>query len=223
MPIFGLVENMSGLICPHCGTEIPLFRKGGGKTTAERMKVPLLGSLPFDPKVVESGDIGKPLLETGNDGAFNKALLGLIDTVVERCSPPESNASQSVQEDVNAEKEVAMANRKSMKVAIPLANGVLCNHFGHCQQFAVIDVDDGIIKNKQLLTPPPHEPGVLPRWLGDQGVNCIIAGGMGQRAISLFAERGINVVTGAPALQPEVLVEQYLEGTLVSGPNVCDH
>jgi ATP-binding protein involved in chromosome partitioning len=108
-------------------------------------------------------------------------------------------------------------------VAIPLAEGRLCNHFGHCQQFAVIRVKAGLIGGQELHTPPPHEPGVLPRWLGDLGVNLVLAGGMGQRALSLFAAQGIQVITGSPSHEPEALVHRYLSGTLVSGPNVCDH
>lgn len=110
-----------------------------------------------------------------------------------------------------------------MKLAIPLADGVLCNHFGHCQQFAVVSVEGGRIVDKQLLTPPPHEPGVLPRWLQSLGVDVIIAGGMGRRALDLFAQNGVRVITGAPNLPPEALVEQYLSNTLVTGANVCDH
>jgi predicted Fe-Mo cluster-binding NifX family protein len=110
-----------------------------------------------------------------------------------------------------------------MKIAIPLAQGKLTAHFGHCEQFALMDVDNGDIKNKELLTPPPHEPGVLPRWLHELGANVIIAGGMGQKAISLFDEAGIKVITGAPALSPEELVQQYLSGTMATGANVCNH
>ena len=110
-----------------------------------------------------------------------------------------------------------------MKIAIPLAEGKLAAHFGHCQQFAVIDVDNNEIKNKALLTPPPHEPGVLPRWLGEMGVNLIIAGGMGQRAIILFGEQQIQVIVGAQAEEPEILVRQYLDQTLATGNNLCDH
>ena len=73
------------------------------------------------------------------------------------------------------------------------------------------------------LTPPPHEPGLLPRWLHEQGADVIIAGGMGQRAQQLFAQSGIKVVVGAPADAPERIVESYLSGTLVSGQNFCDH
>jgi predicted Fe-Mo cluster-binding NifX family protein len=112
---------------------------------------------------------------------------------------------------------------KIMKFAIPLAEGKLTTHFGHCKEFAVIDVEDKQIVKKEILEPPPHEPGVLPKWLQELGANVIIAGGMGQRAISLFDQSGISVITGAPSLEPEELVKNYLNNTLVSGDNVCDH
>lgn len=67
-----------------------------------------------------------------------------------------------------------------MKIAVPLTNGVLSAHFGHCEEFALleIDKDQKTILGKTILKPPAHEPGVLPRWLGQLGVNVIIAGGM---------------------------------------------
>ena len=110
-----------------------------------------------------------------------------------------------------------------MKFAIPLAEGKLTAHFGHCQEFALVDVDGNEIKNKEILVPPPHEPGVLPKWLHEMGANVIIAGGMGARAIDLFAQNGIKVIIGAPPLEPEALVKSYLDNTLKTGENVCDH
>lgn len=112
-----------------------------------------------------------------------------------------------------------------MKIAIPTAGGRLCMHFGHCEQFAIVEVDSEArsIVGTTPLTPPPHEPGVLPRWLHEQGAAVIIAGGMGQRAQSLFAQNGIEVVVGAPAETPESIVSAYLDGTLETGGNACDH
>ena len=110
-----------------------------------------------------------------------------------------------------------------MKFAIPLAEGKLTAHFGHCQEFALIEVADNKIKDKEILIPPPHEPGVLPRWLHGMGADVIIAGGMGGRALDLFAQNGIKVITGAPASTPEDLVKSYLDNTLEAGANVCDH
>ncbi len=110
-----------------------------------------------------------------------------------------------------------------MKFAIPLAEGKLTAHFGHCQEFALVEVEDNQIKSKETLVPPPHEPGVLPKWLHEQGANVIIAGGMGARALDLFAQNNIKVIVGASALTPEELVKQYLDNSLQTSGNVCDH
>lgn len=222
MPILGLVENMSGLVCPHCGKEIPLFSQGGGQKTAALAAVPLLASLPFDLRVVEAADRGRPLLETPDHGPFIQALGQLVDEIERRQKQPKKeNIAETSAKILTA--EAAVPGPNTFKVAIPLAEGRLCNHFGHCEQFAVIRVQEGRVAEKDLQTPPPHEPGVLPRWLADLGVNLIIAGGMGQRALGLFAEKGIKVITGSPSREPETLVQEYLAGDLVSGQNVCDH
>jgi predicted Fe-Mo cluster-binding NifX family protein len=112
-----------------------------------------------------------------------------------------------------------------MRIAIPLANGKLALHFGHCERFALIDVDTSAkqILNREDIDAPPHQPGLLPPWLAERGANMIIAGGMGQRAYGLFAERGMQVVVGASAETPEKIVTDYLAGTLQAGENVCDH
>ena len=112
-----------------------------------------------------------------------------------------------------------------MRIAIPVTDGKLSAHFGHCEEFAVIDVDEQTnqIANVTKLLPPAHEPGVLPRWLSEQKADMIIAGGMGQRAQQLFAQNNIKVVVGASDQPPEELVSAYLNNTLVTGENVCDH
>ncbi len=112
-----------------------------------------------------------------------------------------------------------------MKIAIPLAEGKLTAHFGHCASFAIIEVEDQtkkIIKREDIAA-PPHEPGLLPPWLAERGANMIIAGGMGQRAQQLFTQQGIQVVVGAPVETPEKLIADYFAGTLKAGENLCDH
>jgi|UniRef100_A0A7V6DQ87 ATP-binding protein involved in chromosome partitioning len=225
LPIMGLVENMSGLICPRCGEEIPLFSKGGGQKTSALMQVPLLASLPFDLRVVQGGDTGTPQLAAPDGGPYQTALAHLLDEVEGRLASSEKNLSQTPAGTLLPEEKskMSMPEQTTFKVAVPLAGGVLCNHFGHCEQFAIVPVQNGRIGAAELHTPPPHEPGVLPRWLGELGVNLIIAGGMGQRALSLFAEQGIRVITGAPNQEPVALLQNYLAGSLTTGPNVCDH
>ncbi len=90
-----------------------------------------------------------------------------------------------------------------MKIAIPVADGRLCMHFGHCEQFAMVDVDpvEKKILSKTFLTPPPHEPGLLPRWLAEKGATCIIAGGMG-RGPGLISRIKYHRCYGAQANDP---------------------
>lgn len=112
-----------------------------------------------------------------------------------------------------------------MRIAIPLAEGKLAMHFGHCERFALIDVDASAKKilKREDIEAPPHQPGLLPPWLAERGANMIIAGGMGQRAHELFTARGMEVMLGAAADTPEKLVTDYLAGTLTLGENICDH
>lgn len=112
-----------------------------------------------------------------------------------------------------------------MKIAIPTTSGRLSSHFGHCEQFSVFDVDadNQTIKGRRNLLPPHHEPGVYPRWLHEQGVTCVISGGMGSRAQSLFKDNGIAVIVGATVEDPERIIQAYLSGTLAGGANTCDH
>jgi len=111
-----------------------------------------------------------------------------------------------------------------MKIAIPVSQGLLCSHFGHCDRFAIIDIDDnGAVVAQTEAIPPPHEPGVIPRWLKTLDVNHVIAGGMGGRAQAIFVENGISVSIGAPCMEPAALATAYKKGELTLGDNMCDH
>ena len=112
-----------------------------------------------------------------------------------------------------------------MKYAIPVSGGVMSPHFGHCEHFALIDVDEASkqIVKKEMLIPPPHAPGVLPVWLAQQGANLILSGGMGGHAQDLFRQNGVAVVIGVSEPDPEKAVMDHLNGTLASGGNLCDH
>ena len=112
-----------------------------------------------------------------------------------------------------------------MRYAVPVSNGRLAAHFGHCEQFALIDVDETTkaIVGKELVASPGHQPGVLPAWLAEEGVATVIAGGMGSRAQALFKDSRIDVVVGADTEDPEQLVLDHIRGTLATGDNICDH
>jgi len=112
-----------------------------------------------------------------------------------------------------------------MRIAIPVAAGKLATHFGHCEEFALIDVDseNRNIVSKEVIDAPPHQPGLLPGWLAGHGAEVIIAGGMGMRAQQLFAQQNIRVVVGAPTETPEAITRAFLTDTLQTGSNLCDH
>ena len=112
-----------------------------------------------------------------------------------------------------------------MKYAVPVSSGMVSTHFGHCEQFALIDADEERkeILRKELVPSPGHQPGLLPEWLAEQGVSVVIAVGMGSRAQSLFQQSRIKVVIGALESDPEKAVLSYLDGNLDTGDNICDH
>ena len=75
-----------------------------------------------------------------------------------------------------------------MRYAVPVSGGLMSPHFGHCEQFALfdVDVDKKEVTKKQFVPSPEHQPGLLPAWLAEQGVSMVIAGGMGPRAQEIF-------------------------------------
>ncbi len=107
--------------------------------------------------------------------------------------------------------------------AIPTLGGKSCAHFGHCQSFAVVEVDGADVGQVQFMDPPAHQPGTYPRFLADQGVNIVIAGGMGVMAQNLFRENNIEVHMGVGVEEPGYLVEQFLGNELQTGDNLCNH
>lgn len=203
MDILGLIENMSGFVCPSCGSMHAIFKTGGGQKTAADLNIPFLGCLPIDPSVVIAGDAGQT-----------------IDNLTSRTKEEMQNiVTRMLQQLPNKQKGDVL----TMKIAIPLVGGKLCTHFGHCEQFAIITIAEGRIIKQETLTPPPHAPGVIPNWVADQGCTDILVGGMGEAAQAILIQRGVQVLCGAPSDTPENLVALYLRGELASSGNACDH
>ena len=214
MNIVGVIENFSAFVCPGCGLETSLFGSGGGERLAGELGVPFLGPIPIDPRVVQCGDDGRPVVLGDDHGpvglAFGRLVRGLLEPGIDQAQRDLAEQTQGADQQT---------------IAVPVAQGQLCAHFGHCEQFALFRVDRAQkrILDRENKTPPPHEPGVLPRWLGEQGADLIIAGGMGARAQGLFTSSGVQVVVGARAAPPDEVVQAYLEGALETGANICDH
>ncbi|NLZ28747.1 MAG: dinitrogenase iron-molybdenum cofactor [Firmicutes bacterium] len=109
-----------------------------------------------------------------------------------------------------------------MKIAIATENGFVAQHFGHCSTYTLFEIADQKIIGKEVVDNPGHQPGFLPGFLAQYGVSCIIAGGMGQRAINLFEEQNIEAIVGVAGVVEEVIAD-YLSGNLKAGESFCDH
>lgn len=83
MPIIGIIENMSGFVCPHCGTKTDIFQSGGGQRVSEEMNIPFLGSIPIDPKVSEDSDKGLPFIVANADSPASKAFKEITQKIGE--------------------------------------------------------------------------------------------------------------------------------------------
>ncbi len=215
VPILGVVENMSEFVCPHCGQATPLFGSGGGKTMSQNMGIPFLGSLPMMPELAGMADSGLLPVIAEPDGHIAQRFYNVL------------GSSPQLDHLINNKPGGTLMNQSinSVRVALPIVKGELSMHFGHCESFALYDVD---MKNKTIISSnvlpsPEHQPGLLPKWLHEQGASYILAGGMGTRAQDLFTQNDIKVVTGAPVLKAEEVVRAWLDGTLATGSNVCDH
>lgn len=89
IPVLGVVENMSGFVCPHCGKTSDIFKVGGGETMAVDMNVPFLGRIPLEPKIVDAGDSGKPYFENYRESETAKAFNRVLDPLLKLSLSPE--------------------------------------------------------------------------------------------------------------------------------------
>jgi ATP-binding protein involved in chromosome partitioning len=192
LDILGIVENMSGYHCPHCGQDLPLFRKGGGEKTAQAAKIPFLGSLPFDPQVVEAADQGQLVELTEEKSPFFEALRPLVHYLV-KVLPPQPAREPG-----------------ELRIAIPLDNGKVSAAPTKAAEFAIFTVKNGAIVNQETMPKPDLDPVNIPIWLENLGVTHL-AGELKDAAKALLKRKGIEVISPAPDQTPEQLVEGFLK------------
>lgn len=107
-----------------------------------------------------------------------------------------------------------------MRIGIATDGKSVSYHFGRCPTFTIVDITDGNVLQKNVIKNPGHEPGYIPEFLRDKGVNCIIAGGMGRRAEGLFAQAGIETIVGVSGEVDDV-INKMVRGTLKGGESFC--
>ena len=107
-----------------------------------------------------------------------------------------------------------------MKIAISTDSGKVSEHFGRCPEFTIIEIEDNKIKTKKTIKNPGHMTGFLPKFLKEQGVSCVIAGGAGFRAQELFEQFGIKLITGIQG-ETEDVANRFISGNLEQGKDFC--
>lgn len=197
IPVLGLVENMSYFRCPDNGKDYKIFGESHIDEIAGKHGLQVLAKLPIDPKISAACDAGMIELFDGNwFDAFGEKLAGQINPFNE-------------------------SEEKSMfRIAVAAEGKKVTEHFGHCVNFMLFDVENNQITKEESVDNPGHKPGFLPNFLADRGVKVIISGGMGQGAVDIFNERDVEVVTGASG-DVRTAAERYLKGELKSTGSVC--
>lgn len=124
---------------------------------------------------------------------------------------------------LKGENKMNTQDKNTKVVAFPTSDRTTVDgHFGHTKEFALYTLEGTEIIDVNFITPPPHEPGVLPRFLGRNGIDVIVTGGMGQMAVNLFNQQNIDVILGARGSIEQNLTE-YVGGVLESTGSSCDH
>ncbi len=194
IPILGIVENMSYLKCPDCGKEIKLFGDSKIDAVAQSLGLQVLGKMPIDPTVAELCDKGE-VEKVDNDYL--------------------SEAVSYIEKNLGISKET-----KTMKIAIPTEGTNVSSHFGKCENFTIVDLENFTIKNKVCISTEGHQHGLLPAFLVSHGVNAVIAGGMGEGARQNLVKNNIEIISGASGDIDQV-ISAYLEGSLKSIDTGC--
>ena len=107
-----------------------------------------------------------------------------------------------------------------MRVAISTDGDSVSAHFGRCPSYTIVDIEDGKVIKKEVVDNPGHMTGAIPQFLHEKGVECIIAGGMGARAIGFFDEFGIKPIVGVQGRIDEI-IEKLIKGELRGGESLC--
>ncbi|HOF02262.1 MAG TPA: iron-sulfur cluster carrier protein MrpORP [Spirochaetota bacterium] len=201
-PILGIVENMAGFVCPKCGEKVDIFKSGGAEKVGKSFNVEVLGSIPIDGNIVNSGDEGKPYVyhygKTEGGKIFSEIAEKLMVKIDKQCR-----------------------SKNTFKAAMPLENGKLSEHFGHAKLFGIFTVEDKKIAKYEELTPPPHDCESIPKWLNELGVEKVIVKGIGDGAIKNLALKNIKAYEGDISISKDELVQKLIDNSLKLSRSNC--
>ncbi|RUM89376.1 MAG: ATP-binding protein [Thermodesulfatator sp.] len=197
MRLLGLVENMSGFICPHCGKELDLFKRGGGERLAEELGIRFLGRIPVDPRVVAAGDAGKPMIAAYPESVTARAFEELVHNVVA--------ATEEMWRDVE--------EGRYMRVAVPLDGARVAQDPTSADLFAVYDIEGGQIRVKDVVKRPEDQD--LESFLKEQVATHLLAPQVPSEWRERLEAARIRVVTGGSrGVGPDTLIQDLLAGII---------
>ncbi len=223
MNVLGIIENMSGLICPHCAGKIDLFKTGGGERASRELMVPYLGAIPIDPNIVVAGDAGIPIanLDSGSDvSEIFRELAAMTDRVVKNLRGPLGFIAADNLSQIETERR--SRNMLSKTVAVPSMHpggldATRSGHFGHCDAFTLVSVENGEVRDVSIVHNPPHQQGGCQapvNLLHQNRADALIVGGIGMRPLMGFRQVGIDVYFGPEGETVGAVIEHLLQGRL---------
>jgi Mrp family chromosome partitioning ATPase len=205
-PLLGLVENMSGFVCRHCGQVEDIFASGGGEKLAKEMGADFLGRIPIDPELVRSADEGYPLLKVDQEGHAARALLGVVDRLL---------ALDHTRPEATPAAPPELPAQGTLRIAMPLHGAMLCETPERCERFLLVDLD---ASRTTTETEPrddfPTEPAAWPEWLAAQGVGVLLARNLTDAIQAACAAQGVTVLGNPPAGSPAAALDAFLSGVL---------
>jgi Mrp family chromosome partitioning ATPase/predicted Fe-Mo cluster-binding NifX family protein len=193
--ILGIVENMSGFICPHCGKPVDIFKKGGGQKLADELGIRFLGRIPVDPRIVDTGDAGKPLIAAYPESVTAKAFEELVRNIIV--------ATEEMRKDILEE--------KFMRIAIPISTpSKIETDPEKFELFALYDVENNKILVKDVVKKAENQ-GLID-FLKEQVVTHVLLFDPSKELADFLSQNEIKVwVTDTSTEPPDNLIEEYLK------------
>jgi len=193
--ILGIVENMSGFICPHCGKPVDIFKKGGGQKLADELGVRFLGCIPVDPRIVDTGDAGKPLIAAYPESITAKAFEDLVRNIIV--------ATEEMRKDVLEE--------RFMRIAVPISTpSKIETDPEKFDLFAIYDVENNKILVKDVVKKSENQD--LIDFLKEQVVTHALLFDPPKELADYLSKNEIKVlVTDTSTESPDNLIEDFLK------------
>ena len=193
--ILGVVENMSGFICPHCGKPVDIFKKGGGQKLADEWGIRFLGRIPIDPRIVDTGDAGKPLIAAYPESVTAKAFEELVRNIIA--------ATEEMKRDILEE--------RFMRIAVPISSpSKIESDPEKFDLFAIYDIENNKILVKDVVKRAENQN--LIDFLKEQVVTHVLLFDPPKNLADHLSQNEIRVlITDTSTESPDNLIEEYLK------------